>query len=154
MEKRKDRPKGSKAKVTVQNNPEDSQYMGIQMLFKYFLLKTSTLYSLVGKLKISFYKIGWLGRFKKSDIDLWMQSHKREFLDFPRAARKIILAFWDRSDEIKKRCRSPTKSYVLQPLRRKNSIIKRRILKCQKYFLEMDHPTAWALTTLTTKKGR
>jgi excisionase family DNA binding protein len=86
----------------VQNNLDDFQYMGIQTLSKYLLLKTSTIYSLVEKRKIPFYKIGRLVRFKKSDIDLWMESNRKECIDIAKETKKILQPLRVPNRDIKK----------------------------------------------------
>ena len=68
----------------------NSEFMTIQRLSEYLEIKESTLYSLGEQKKIPHYKVGRLVRFKKSEIDLWMEGHKKEALDVPRAARKIL----------------------------------------------------------------
>jgi excisionase family DNA binding protein len=68
----------------------DSEYMDIKRASEYFKLKPSTLYSLVEGKKIPHYKVGRLIRFKKSDIDLWMEGNKKEIVDISRAAKLVI----------------------------------------------------------------
>ena len=70
----------------------DSEFMTIQKLSEYLVIKASTIYSLAEQKKIPHYKVGRLLRFKKSDIDAWMEGHRKEAVDVPRAARKILRA--------------------------------------------------------------
>ncbi len=60
---------------------EVSQYLGI---------KTSTLYAMVGEKKIPHYKVGRLVRFKRSEIELWMEGNRKECVEPEKAARKIL----------------------------------------------------------------
>jgi excisionase family DNA binding protein len=70
----------------------DSEYFIIQKLSEYLEIKVSTLYSLVAQKKIPHYRVGRLVRFKKSEIDIWMDGNKKECVDVPRAARRILRA--------------------------------------------------------------
>jgi excisionase family DNA binding protein len=76
--------------MPVGNN--NSEFMTIQGASEYLKMKAGTLYSLVEQKKIPHYKVGRLVRFKKSEIDLWMEGNKRESIDIPRAARKVLRA--------------------------------------------------------------
>ena len=68
----------------------DCEYLGIQKLSEHLEIKVSSLYSLVAQKKIPHYKVGRLVRFKKLEIDLWMESNKREIVDVSKAARLIL----------------------------------------------------------------
>ena len=70
----------------------DSEYFVIQKLSEYLEIKITTLYSLVAKKRIPHYKVGRLVRFKKSEIDLWMESNKKEIVDVSKAAKLILKA--------------------------------------------------------------
>ena len=74
----------------MSSEPSDSVYMDILKLSKYLGMKASTLYSLVEQKKIPHYKVGRLVRFKKSDIDLWMEENKKEVIDVSKAAKLLI----------------------------------------------------------------
>ncbi|MGD0916054.1 MAG: helix-turn-helix domain-containing protein [Thermodesulfobacteriota bacterium] len=54
------------------------EILNIDELSEYLGIKTSSLYSKVERKEIPFYKIGHLVRFKKSDIDLWIEKFKSE----------------------------------------------------------------------------
>ncbi len=71
---------------------ENSEYLDIQSLSQHLGIKVSTLYSLAAERKIPHYRVGRLIRFKKEDINLWMESQKEECADIPKAARKIMRA--------------------------------------------------------------
>lgn len=51
-------------------------YRTIQHIAKYLSIKTKTLYAMVGSGKIPHYRIGRLIRFKKEEIDTWMEGNK------------------------------------------------------------------------------
>ena len=74
----------------MSTEPSNSVYMDIKSISDYFGMKASTLYSLVEQKKIPHYKVGRLVRFKKSDIDLWMEGNKKEVIDVSKAARLIL----------------------------------------------------------------
>ena len=74
----------------MSTEPGNSVFMDIKSLSDYLGMKASTLYSLVEQKKIPHYKVGRLVRFKKSDIDLWMEANKKEVIDIARAAKIII----------------------------------------------------------------
>ncbi len=54
------------------------EILNIDELSEYLGIKKSSLYSKVERNEIPHYKIGRLVRFKKSDIDLWMEKLKSE----------------------------------------------------------------------------
>ncbi len=60
---------------------EVSEYLGI---------KKSSLYSKVERKEIPHYRLGSLLRFKKCDIDSWMEKSKVEPLDFRKRTRGIL----------------------------------------------------------------
>jgi excisionase family DNA binding protein len=66
--------------------------MTIQKLSEYLEIKASTLYSMAEQKKIPHYKVGRLVRFKRSEIDFWMDGQKKECVDAPRAAKRILRA--------------------------------------------------------------
>jgi excisionase family DNA binding protein len=67
-----------------------SGFWSIQDLSNYLGIKTSTLYAWVGEKKIPHYKVGQLVRFKKSEIDLWMEGNRKECVDPGKEARKAL----------------------------------------------------------------
>jgi excisionase family DNA binding protein len=67
-----------------------SGFWSIQGLSNYLDIKTSTLYAMVGEKKIPHYKVGRLIRFRKSEIDLWMERNRKEQVDPGSVARKAL----------------------------------------------------------------
>ncbi len=63
------------------NTEEISGYLGIQRLSQYLDIKVSTLYSLVEAKEIPHYRIGRLVRFRKAEIDIWMESNRKGCMD-------------------------------------------------------------------------
>jgi excisionase family DNA binding protein len=66
------------------------EILNVDELSEYLGIKKSSLYSKVERKEIPHYKIGHLVRFKKSDIDLWMEKSKVETLDPQERAKKIL----------------------------------------------------------------
>ena len=66
------------------------EFLVIDELSQYLGIKKSSLYSMVERREIPFYKIGRLVRFKKEDIDAWVESLKFEVVSPQAEARKII----------------------------------------------------------------
>jgi len=65
-------------------------FLNIKEVSDYLGIKQSSLYSRVEKKEIPHYKIGRLIRFKKSEIDPWMEKFKSEPLDLHPKARRIL----------------------------------------------------------------
>ena len=70
----------------------ETGFSTISEISEYLNLKPSTLYALVAEKRIPHFKIGRLVRFKKSEIDRWMEGNKKECTDISRAARKVLKA--------------------------------------------------------------
>jgi excisionase family DNA binding protein len=65
-------------------------YWNIKDLADYLGIKPSTVYALVEEKRIPHYRIGRLIRFKREEIDLWMEGNRQETLDL--AGKKLIAA--------------------------------------------------------------
>ena len=66
------------------------EYFSIQGISRYLGFKTSTVYAMVEENKVPHYRIGRLIRFKKSEIDTWMEQHREECIDPVIVARKAL----------------------------------------------------------------
>ena len=66
------------------------EFFTIDEVSEYLGIKKSSLYSKVERKEIPYYKVGRLVRFKKSDIDPWMEKFKSEPLDLRAKARRIL----------------------------------------------------------------
>lgn len=66
------------------------EFLTIDELSEYLGIKKSSLYAKVERGDIPYYKIDRLIRFKKSDIDLWMEGLKRQPVSIEKKARDII----------------------------------------------------------------
>ena len=56
---------------------QQQQYLTVQEVSQYLHIKPGTLYAKAETDEIPHYKIGRLVRFKKADIDAWMEKHRR-----------------------------------------------------------------------------
>ena len=66
------------------------EFLTIDELSEYLSIKRSTLYSMVESGEITHYRVGRLIRFKKQDIDAWMESHRRESMNIDKQARGVL----------------------------------------------------------------
>ena len=66
------------------------EILNIDELSEYLGIKKSSLYSKVERKEIPYYKIGHLVRFKKSDIDLWMEKFRSEPLRVKEKAKSKV----------------------------------------------------------------
>jgi excisionase family DNA binding protein len=66
------------------------EYMDIEELAEYLGMKKSTLYAKVASKQIPHYKIDRLVRFKKSEIDHWMDSFKHDRMNIEENAEVIL----------------------------------------------------------------
>jgi excisionase family DNA binding protein len=57
---------------------------------QYLHIKPATLYSKVESGDIPHYKIGRLVRFRREDIDRWMEEHRRIPIDVKKAVRSVL----------------------------------------------------------------
>ncbi len=69
------------------------EFLTIDELSEYLGIKKSSLYAKVERKEIPYYKVGRLVRFKKSDIDPWMEKFKSEPLDLRAKVRRILKCF-------------------------------------------------------------
>jgi len=68
----------------------DKDFLTIEELSEYLGIKRSTLYQRVGRREIPFYRFGRLIRFKKADIDLWMEAFRNEAIDLDHVGGNLI----------------------------------------------------------------
>lgn len=70
-----------------------SSFLNVKEVSEYLALKASTVYSLVEEKKIPHYRINRQIRFKKSDIDEWMEKQREEVVEAKVEAMKVIRSF-------------------------------------------------------------
>ena len=85
---------------TETNQIQDSSqgYENVQDIAEYLAIKPSTLYALVGRREVPFYKVGRLIRFKRSSIDEWMEKQREEVVDIKMEAKKVLRSIEKKSD--------------------------------------------------------
>lgn len=64
------------ATTKAQENRSVNQYLKIEDISAYLNIKTKTLYAMVESGNIPHFRIGRLIRFKREDVDLWMEAKK------------------------------------------------------------------------------
>ncbi|MCL5808098.1 MAG: helix-turn-helix domain-containing protein [Deltaproteobacteria bacterium] len=64
------------ATTKAQENRNVNEYLKIDDISAYLNIKTKTLYAMVESGDIPHYRIGRLIRFKREDVDLWMEAKK------------------------------------------------------------------------------
>ena len=68
----------------------ENAFSTVNEISEYLNLKPSTLYAMAAGKRIPHFKVGRLLRFKKSEIDLWIEGSKKEAIDISKAARKVL----------------------------------------------------------------
>ena len=68
----------------------ESGFLTINEASHYLGIKPSTLYAMVERKEIPYYRIGRLIKFTKPDLDAFMQEHRVERMDTEKEARKIL----------------------------------------------------------------
>ena len=66
------------------------EFLNIKRVASYLDLKRSTLYSLVEQRLIPHYRVGRQIRFKKSDVDAWMEKQRKGVVNVKVEARRVI----------------------------------------------------------------
>ena len=69
---------------------EKDSYLITNEVAEYLHMKLNTVYSLAEQKKIPHYKVGRLLRFKRSEIDAWMEGNKKEVVDVDKQAKTIV----------------------------------------------------------------
>ena len=65
-------------------------YLSVTDASDYLNVKKSFLYSLVESKEIPHYRLGRLIRFKHSDLDKWMEEHRKEKIEVSVTAKEIL----------------------------------------------------------------
>lgn len=68
------------------------EFITIDELSEYLRIKKSTLYSMVESGELVHYRIGRLIRFKRSDVDRWMERNKYECVSVDSKAGSVLKA--------------------------------------------------------------
>lgn len=75
-----------------------SGFLNVQDIAEYLKVRVSTVYSMVEEKKVPHYRIGRQIRFKKSEIDAWMEKQKEEVIDVKVEARRVITSPQNKPD--------------------------------------------------------
>lgn len=65
-------------------------FLTINEISEYLNLKRSTVYSMVEAGELPHYRIGRLIRFKRDEVDRWMDEHRKECVDVKREVKRIL----------------------------------------------------------------
>jgi excisionase family DNA binding protein len=68
----------------------ENGYLDIHQLSALLNVKPSTLYSMVEAREITHYRIGRLIRFKKEEVDAWMETHRRDIIHSNLRAKDVL----------------------------------------------------------------
>ncbi len=68
----------------------DNEFLNIKEVSQYLGIKISTLYFYVENGDIPHYRIGRLIRFKKQEVDQWMEGNKKEKIDLSKMATQML----------------------------------------------------------------
>jgi excisionase family DNA binding protein len=66
------------------------EFLTIKELSDYLNIRKSTLYSLVENKEIPFFRFGRLIRFRRGEIDMWIENHREKTIDSEKKAREIL----------------------------------------------------------------
>jgi excisionase family DNA binding protein len=66
------------------------EFLNIKDLSDYLSMRKSTLYSMVESKEIPFFRFGRLIRFKKEEIDMWIENHREKTIDPAEKGREIF----------------------------------------------------------------
>jgi excisionase family DNA binding protein len=66
------------------------EFLTIDDLSEHLSIKRSTLYSMVESGELPHYRIGRLIRFKRDDVDQWMEGHRREVSSIEKKTKRIL----------------------------------------------------------------
>ncbi len=68
----------------------EKELLNIQDLSQFLGVKVSTLYAMVEERKLPHFRIGRLIRFKKSEIELWLEGQRQECADLNKEAARVF----------------------------------------------------------------
>jgi len=66
------------------------EFLDIHELSEYLGIKKSTLYSKVESGEIPHFKVGRLIRFRKSEVEKWMESHRVEKIIYKEKTKRVV----------------------------------------------------------------
>jgi excisionase family DNA binding protein len=74
----------------AEQSVQERAFLNIQWLSIYLGIKPNSLYTMVEERSIPHYRIGKLIRFKRAEIDAWMEGNKKDYIAPENAARKAL----------------------------------------------------------------
>jgi excisionase family DNA binding protein len=77
---------------------QPSGFLKIQEIANYLGIKVSTIYALVERRGIPHYRVGRLVRFKKPEVDQWMEGQRKPAVDVKVEAQKVGRSLHKKSD--------------------------------------------------------
>jgi len=77
---------------------QPSGFLKIQEIANYLGIKVSTIYALVERRGIPHYRVGRLVRFKKPEVDQWMEGQREPAVDVKLEAQKVGRSLQKKSD--------------------------------------------------------
>ncbi len=66
------------------------EFLDIHELSEFLSIKRSTLYAMVESGDLPHYRIGRLIRFKRNDLDAWIETYRREGTEIEKKAKEIL----------------------------------------------------------------
>ena len=94
MERQKEKDQGLERREERNHKDELSQgFLNIRQIADYLGIKASTIYALVERRGIPHYKVGRLVRFKKSEVDQWMEGQKEQSLNTKIRPVRVVAPF-------------------------------------------------------------
>ena len=74
----------------------EKEFLNIGELSDFLGVKKSTIYSLVENKALPHYRIGRLIRFKRDDLNVWLESHRKERISPEKKAKDVLRGVRDR----------------------------------------------------------
>ena len=114
MERQRTCNHGTKPQEEVDIGGDLSQgFLDVQAIARYLGIRLSTVYSLVEEKKVPHYRIGRQIRFRRSEVDEWMEGQREPSVDIKIEARRVVGSLQRRSgadvDRIMKKAIEDTK---------------------------------------------
>ena len=78
----------------------DKEFLNVSEVGKYLGIKISTLYFYVENGNIPHYRVGRLIRFKKLEIDQWMQENKKQRIDLSKMTVRMLGKVSNRNSDV------------------------------------------------------
>ncbi len=91
--------RNEKSQISESNQSSNQEgFWNVQDATGYLKVRASTVYSLVEQNEIPHYRVGRQIRFRKSEIDKWMEEHKRPAVDVRVEAKNVFRSIEKKGD--------------------------------------------------------